>query len=199
MIARWLSCLALVAWPVPAHAHSSVPGIEGFYTGLLHPLSTPPQALLMLGLGLMAGGFDNKQARWPLGVFMAAMFIGLLISGVLEQTDIAMFATACVACALSALATGRHLLAAVAVAAVGGICIGAVSLSDPGQLRDRVITTLGAIVGANIGLLYIFVGQHFLRERYSWTWVTIAFRIAAAWIGAVSLLMLALLLAPEQA
>lgn len=153
----------------------------------------------MLGLGLMIGGFEPRQARRQFGVFVVAIVSGMIISGIIAQLDMAMFATAAVACALAALATGRLAPVALVVAAVGGICLGDVSLADPGRMQDRIITTLGAFVGASIGLLYIFGCSAFIRERYTWTWVSIAFRIAAAWIGAVSLLMLALLFATEQA
>ncbi|WP_415184064.1 hypothetical protein [Phaeovulum sp.] len=196
--ARRLGWIALAVWPFPGHAHSPIAGIEGFYTGLLHPFTTPPQALLMLGLGLMIAGVFPLRALWPLGVFTVAMVVGMTTTRFFGQLDMAMFAIAFVACSLSALATGRLLPAVVAVAAVGGVYMGVASLADPGPIRDRMITTLGAFVGANIGLFLISGIPTLIQERYTWNWVPVAFRIAGAWIGAVSLLMLALFFAEGQ-
>ena len=55
------------------------------------------------------------------------------------------------------------------------------------------------MVGANVGLLYVYGMILFVRERYTWEWVGIALRVAAAWLGAISLLMLALRFAPGDA
>ena len=75
---RKLAWLAFAAWPVPAYAHSPVPGIEGFYIGLLHPFSTPAQALLMLGLGLLIGGFDKRFFGWPFLAFVIFVLFGTI-------------------------------------------------------------------------------------------------------------------------
>ena len=197
MIPRKLAWLTFAAWPAPAYAHSPVPGIEGFFTGLLHPFSTPAQALLMLGLGLLIGGFDNRLVRWPFAVFVSATLLGILVGVGIGWIDALMFATAFVACALAALSPGRFLVVSVAVVAAGGFWIGLMSLPDPGPLRDRIITTLGSFMGASLGLLYIFYVLTFVRES-NWNWVPIAFRVAAAWIGAITVLMLALLFAPGE-
>lgn len=198
MTTRWLVWVALATWPFPAHAHSPVAGIEGFYTGLLHPFSSPPQALLMLGLGLMIAGVFPGRALWPLGVFTVAMIGGMTTAGSFGNLDMAMYTIAFVACALSALATGYLLPAVIAISAISGIYMGVASLADPGPMRDRIITTLGAFVGANVGLLLISGIPSMVQERFTWNWVPIAVRVAAAWIGAVSLLMLALFFAPGQ-
>lgn len=152
----------------------------------------------MLGLGLMIAGVFPARASWPLGVFTVAMIGGMTTAGFLGHLDMAMFTIAFFACALSALATGHLLPAVIAISAVGGIYMGVASLADPGPMRDRIITTLGAFVGANLGLLLIAGLPTIIQERYTWNWVPIAFRVAAAWIGAVSLIMLALLFAPGQ-
>jgi hydrogenase/urease accessory protein HupE len=189
----WLCAgLAMAVWPGPAHAHSSVPGIDGFYVGLFHPFSTPSQALVILGLGVLAGGFSPIRARWLLGAFLAATLLGLfLVSGSLP-IEAMMFAVAFLASTSFALRPGYLLPLAIGLVAVGGVLIGTVSVPDPGPIRDRVITMTGSIIGANIGLLYVFGLILFVREHYSWNWVGIALRVLAAWLGAISLVMLAL-------
>lgn len=176
----------------PAHAHAPIPGIKGFYVGLLHPFSTPVQALVMVGLGLLAASFKVEQARWVLVAFLICSLVGVAIGSADWQVDMALFATAILACGFAALGQGRLLPMAVLITLAGGVLIGVVSLPDAGLMRDRVVTMSGSIVGANVGLLYLFGAMHFVKERYKWPWVTVAFQIAAAWLGAIALLMLAL-------
>ncbi|WP_223421424.1 hypothetical protein [Tateyamaria pelophila] len=184
-------CL-VVAGAGPVMAHSPVPGIEGFYVGLLHPFSTPSQAVLMIGLGLLVGAFDVVKVRWLLGSFLVASTAGLIAGFGTAEIDATMFAAAFVACAFAALLPGKTALAALGVVAFGGLLIGAASIPDDGPMRDRMFTMSGSLVGANVGLLYLFGINHWIRELYTWAWVPIAFRVAAAWVGAIALVMLAL-------
>lgn len=189
---RRLAWLPLAVGATPVHAHSPVPGIEGFYVGLLHPFSTPAQALLMVGLALLAGWVALDKVRWLLGVFLVASFAGLLLGPQIANLDPYLFAMAFASCALAALAPGKLVPLAVVFAGIGGYLIGEVSIPDEGPARDRIITMSGSIIGANLGLLYIVGVSHIIRERYTWAWVEIAFRVIAAWLGAVALLMFAL-------
>ncbi|MDK3071479.1 HupE/UreJ family protein [Sedimentitalea sp. JM2-8] len=199
MIKAWrLAWLPFVLAAGPAHAHSPIPGIKGFYTGLLHPFSTPSQVLLTIGLGLLAGGFATETERYRLVVFPISGIVGLVVAPDIAELDAAMFAAAFAACALAALVPGRlHVLAVVLVAA-GGFLIGVASIPDDGPVRDRLFTMSGSIVGASIGLLYLAGISLAIRERYTWPWVGIAFRVLSAWLGAISLLMFSLGLAAGE-
>ncbi|MBO9410985.1 MULTISPECIES: HupE/UreJ family protein [unclassified Ruegeria] len=185
-------CVLLVLAAGPAAAHSPVPGIKGFYVGLVHPFSTPPQALLMLSLGLLVGGFKPERVRWLLPSFLAASFAGLISAYGLESLDAKMFSIAFAACSTAALFQGKLLPVAIALVCIGAFLIGDASVPEAGPVRDRVFTMSGSMVGANVGFLYLLGGSLWIRERFSKPWVAIAFRVAAAWLGAVSLLMLAL-------
>ena len=189
---RRFAVLPLLLGAGPAYAHAPIPGIKGFYLGLLHPFSTPSQALLMLGLGLMLGGFTFEKLGSLWGSFLVSSFLGLFVGTGNLDLDVAMFALAFVACATAALLPGRIVAVVIALVAVGGVFIGSASIPDDGPTRDRILAMSGAIVGANIGLLYIFGIVRVIRERFTWGWVEIAFRIAAAWLGAIALLMLAI-------
>ncbi len=176
----------------PASAHSAFPGIEGFYVGLIHPFSTPPQALLIMGLALLGGGFKPEQVQWLLPSFFVANIAGLVLAFGFEELDAKMFAIAFAACSTAALLPQKLLPFAIALVCVGAFLIGDASVPEPGPLRDRLFTMSGSLVGANVGLLYLLGGSLWVRERFKKPWVGIAFRVAAAWLGAVSSLMLAL-------
>jgi hypothetical protein len=188
---RKFAWLPFVLGAGPAFAHSAIPGIEGFYLGLLHPFSNPSQALLMFGVGLMIGGFAVEKIRWIWGAFAIFVLVGLVIGSTAMQPDALMFASAFAACAAAALVPGRVMPVAAALASIGGFLIGSVSIPDDGVMRDRIITMSGSIIGANIGLLYIFGLIRVIRDRYTRPWVVIALRVVAAWLGAIALLMLA--------
>ncbi|MFV0409516.1 MAG: HupE/UreJ family protein [Paracoccus sp. (in: a-proteobacteria)] len=187
-----LGWAVLALAPTPALAHSPIPGLKGFYTGMLHPFSTPAQALLVIALGLLIGWFEARRARWTLAAFFIAMLGGGLMGGGPRPLDALLFAGAFAACALAALTPGRLFPLVLAITAISGWVIGIVSVPDPGPDRARIITLSGAFVGANLGLLYLWGTSQFIRERYPQVWIGIAFRIAAAWIGALALIMLAL-------
>jgi hydrogenase/urease accessory protein HupE len=196
---RWLAGLVWLGLSDPAYAHSPIPGIEGFYIGLLHPFSTPSQALLMLGLGLLISGL--RQSHYPpaFGIFLFSILAALLIGPWLNRPDTVLFASAVLVCAMAAIWPKTYLPVALAVVAVGGFLIGQVSIPDPGPMRDRVITMAGSFVGANVGLLYIAGGAIFLKDRFKQHWVEVAFRVVSAWLGAIALVMLALQLASDDA
>ena len=114
------------------------------------------------------------------------------------QFEAAMFAVAFVAFACFALSPGKLPPVAILLSAIGGFLIGYVSIPDPGPTQGRAITMAGSLVGANVGLLYIYAVILMVKERYTWQWVGVAFRVVAAWLGAISLLMLALQFAPSN-
>ena len=192
---RRLGWAALAVGPTPAWAHSPVPGLEGFYIGILHPFSTPAQALMVVGAGLLIGGYAVREARWAFVALCAAIFGGIFFGAGALPVDTVLFGAAFVACALAALMPGRLIGVAVLSVAIGGWMIGALSVPDPGPLRDLLFTLSGSVVGANLGPLYIFGIRQAIQERFAQPWVAIAFRVAAAWLGAISLVMLALQMA----
>lgn len=196
-VLRQLIWLPLLLGASPAYAHAPVPGIKGFYIGFLHPFSTPSQALLMLGLGLLIGSFAVEKVRWQLSTFLIISILGLFFGSASQDPDIAMYCVAVVACSFAALIPGKISPVAIMLTVIGAFLIGSVSIPDDGPTRDRVFTMSGSILGANLGLLYIFGMMHFVREHYPYPWIKIAFRVAAAWLGAVALLMLALAFAPQ--
>ena len=176
----------------PALAHAPVPGIKGFYIGLIHPFSTPAQALLILGVGLVTAGFPVSKVRWFVSLFFVMSVLGVFVGSATFEPDMAMYCAAVVACTLAALAPGKFPLPVLICAALGGLLIGFVSVPDDGPARDRLFTMTGSIAGANIGLLYLYGISSVIQERFEQDWIGIGFRVLAAWLGAIALLMLAL-------
>ena len=129
---RHMFWLVLALCASPAHAHAPIPGIKGFYVGLLHPASTPPQALLMLGLGLLLGRFAADRAKWFFGAFLLSLIIGVFTGFAALDLDTAMFLVAVVTGVHAALAPGKLAPLAIGLAALGGVLIGVASIPDAG-------------------------------------------------------------------
>ncbi len=195
MIASLLRRFAWIPFVVTAsaaHAHAPLPGIIGFYAGMVHPFSSPSQALLLLGLGLLVGGFAPERAKLYLAVFLLLTLLGLVFGTAGASFETGMLIVAFAACSLAALAPGRAWLIVFGLTAVGAALIGAVSIPDDGPLRDRLFTMSGSFLGANLSLLYLWGGSQFLRRRFPQGVTKIGLRVLAAWLGAIALLMIAL-------
>lgn len=191
--------LAAAVLPQRALAHSPFPGAEGFYLGILHPLSTPAQLLALLALGVMLSWrWRDSFARSWAGFAIAAL-IGIVLGQLEIRPDgeaLALLLTAVVAATLAALYPKGHVIAHVILASAGGLLIGLLSTPDPGPRAATIITLAGSFVGANLALFYVSGALGWLRERFTQHWVEVGLRVAAAWIAAVAVLMGALAFAP---
>lgn len=190
-----LALLALVCLPDNAAAHSPLPGVAGFYLGMIHPLSTPPQLLSLLAAGMLLG------LRWPkrFALFWSAfggfalVGIGLGQWGLLRgMEDAALLAGGTVAALLAALSTATLTVPSLALCAWIGLFLGLASTPDEGPAWPAIVTLAGSFAGANLALLYLAFAVGSLRERFTATWVVIGLRIAAAWLTAIATLMFAL-------
>lgn len=181
--------------PEGAFAHSSVPGLEGFNVGLVHPLSTPQQLLALLALGLLLGQCWPRKFAVAWLVFALAAVGGLTLGAAGWGHSLAERALLVIAVAASSLATIAPtwvIVPGTVLAGTGGLFLGIVSTPDPGPLRAMIITITGTYVGANLAFFYAIGGVGWLRDRFKKTWAHIGLRIVAAWIAAISCLMLAL-------
>ena len=191
-LAAFALCSSLLL-PRDTLAHSPIPGIEGFYIGILHPLSTPSQLLALLAMGVMLG------LRWPKWfpvswvTFAAAMLLGIGLGqfGLMPGGEEPMLLlVAILAAMLSALYPTGFLTTFVILLGVCGMLIGVLSIPDKGSVRATIITLLGSFVGANLALIYVAGGVGWLRERFAQQWLRIGLRIIAAWMAAIGILML---------
>ena len=190
---------ALLLLPEAAHAHSALPGIEGFYRGLLHPLATPSTLVALLALGVLLGrGWPRAFVLgWP--VFAAGLAAGLGLAaarGVPEFFDPALFALAAAAGAVAALFAAGPLALVLPLTAAIGVGQGIAAWPEPGPARDVAFTVSGSVLGANLALLYLAAGVDWVSGKLDAPWIGIAFRVLAAWIAALAMLMAALAFAP---
>lgn len=190
------SCSAtLYLAPTVALAHSPVPGIEGFYTGLLHPLSDVAQLLALLSLGVMLGQGFRRNAAASLAVLALGILAGIALGQLALAPDgvrIALFVAAVVTAATSALCTVLPIIVTAMFALIIGTLLGISSTPDPGALRATVITLAGSFVGATLLVLYVAGGVDWIRQKNTGYWVQVGIRIVAAWISAIAVLMTAL-------
>ncbi len=167
----------------------------GLYVGMLHPLSTPPQLLALLALGLMLGQQFPRDflACWIVFAIccFAGMFLGQTV-GIQGTENAWLLAICAIAASLAALLPIGLFLPWLVLAGGGGLLVGVVSTPDPGPWRETIISLAGSFVGANLALLFSTGGVGWLTERFTQPWVRIGLRIIAAWISAISFLMLAL-------
>jgi hydrogenase/urease accessory protein HupE len=184
--------LAAAFLPQNASAHSPFPGIEGFYVGLLHPLSTPAQLLAILALGMALGWCWRQRFGLPWAVFAVALLIGILL-GQLDlrpgDEELPLLLIGIIAASLAALNPGGFYPAVVALVGAGGLLIGLLSTPDPGPMRATIITLAGSFFGANLAIFYVSGAVGALRERFTQHWITVGLRVVGAWIAAIAVLM----------
>ena len=82
--AAW--ALVLVLAPFEAQAHLANLRFGDFYGGLLHPLTTPAQALALIALALLLGQQGPSRARWALPMLPPALVVGALAPWLLATT-----------------------------------------------------------------------------------------------------------------
>jgi len=162
---------------------------------MVHPLSTPPQLLALLALGLLLGqGWPQKFiVAWR--AFALAAIGGLTLGAVGYGHSLgerALLVIALAASSLAAIAPAWVMVPGMLLAGAGGLFLGMVSTPDPGPLGAMIITIAGTYVGANLALFYATGGIGWLRDRFNKPWALIGLRIIAAWIATISCLMLAL-------
>ena len=192
----------LATLPSAAAAHGAIPGIEGFYVGLLHPFTTPGQLLALLALGAMlgqaAGGNPAGKSGRAWAAFALAAVAGILV-GLAQPArfppEPPLLVLAAVAATLAALLPAGFPPATLALCVGAGVLLGLASLPDPGPPLALAVTLAGSFVGANLALLYATGTVAWLRSRLDRRWARTGLRIVAAWIAAISTLMAALAIA----
>lgn len=214
--ASFIGCLVgvLIIATLPAYAHTPSPGLKGFWTGVLHPLTDPAQMLMILASVFWLGLQTRETIKRQLMIFIIACFSGVAIGltglqdaatfmfGVLAKPAAAQIYTATLLIALIAsfLAATAHQKAQAFLPipiAFTGLVAGYINVPDAGAVTAFSVTLLGSVFAIFYILIAGSVGLLEGRIRVAKSWTPIALRTASAWIAAISALMLALQYIPQ--
>ena len=192
---RWPLLLAAMVWPAPAWAHGSVAGLQGIYSGMLHPFTSGPQLLALFAMALviqqrLPDSEDVFHAFWAsclAGAGAAALGLGGM------NPDIPLTVFAVVAGVLVASALRPPLSALLLLGMTCGLLSGYLSWPDPGAKGDMMFTALGAIIGSVLIVITVAATIEVTWQATKWTWLPVAVRVTASWATAIAMLMGALL------
>lgn len=187
--------LAALLWPAPAWAHGSVPGLQGIYSGMLHPFTSGPQLLALFAMALviqqrLPDSEDVFHAFWAsclAGAGAAALGLGGM------NPDIPLTVFAVVAGIVAASALRLPLSALLLLGITCGLLSGYLSWPDPGAKGDMMFTALGAIIGSVLIIIAVAGVIELAWQAAKWPWLPIAVRVAASWETAIAVLLGALL------
>jgi urease accessory protein len=174
--------------------------MQGFYWGMLHPLLSGPQLLMLVAVSLfiqqrLPESESTFTGLW-IGCILGAAFAAFGIAGF--DLDVPLTLAAILA---GIMVAGAWKLGSATLWAAGGIAgllSGYVSWPDPGPPSDMFFSCLGAITG--VILLVIVAGGciELLRQKTGWPWLPVAVRVAGSWAAAISVLLGALMLAADM-
>ncbi len=182
--------LAAMAAPGLAAAHSPIPGIGDFYSGLLHPFFVPAHLMALLALGLLIGQRGLVKARWAAIALLTSIPVGLAVSAAsgLPDLDIGLLGGSLVIAAGVALARPVPDAVLVPGAAVIGLLIGLGSNPETLAASARWAALAGTWLGASLAVLWPAA----MVEMASRPWIKLGVRIGASWIAASAMLVLSL-------
>ena len=192
---RILILLGLLFAPA-AWAHSPIEGVEGFYSGLLHPVLVPAHLLALVVLGLWCGQRGPRAVRAclitlfvTLLLSLAATFWGFALGGELGLLVLVTFIGLLVAWQKS-WPIFVYVLAGFLVA----LLLGFDSAADTVTGTRQFIVLTGVCLGACLCFIYTAGLAGYLQQ----SWQRVGIRVVAAWIVASALMALALALISRQ-
>jgi hypothetical protein len=188
---------SLSVLPTAAYAHSPVTGLGTFYGYLLHPVSVPSHALLVIGTALMLGQQGREIANRGLPVFGCGLITALGLSRLVPAQGVAehiLLVMALVIASLVVLDRRIPALLAMVLAAAAGLAIGHDSIPVAGSDTGSLL----ALAGVTLGALYLTLVIAGLSSGLAKTWQRVGIRIAASWVAAACLLVLSLTFASSS-
>lgn len=188
----WLgAAVVLLGLPTQAQAHTTIPGMGDFIGGLLHPVTSAAQLLLLLGLGLKLGQHPPLKLLRPATVFgiTAAVGLAFTITGWIPSVSPwTLTGTALVLGALVAWEKPIPPLVCLSLCTVVALMLGLDSTVENRTGPTVAKTLTGSWIGLMVLLCDIAIYSVCLTKK---TWTRIGIRIVGSWIVAISLLILA--------
>lgn len=181
----------LLAFPAAAHAHSPIKGMGDFINGLLHPLTTPSQVLLIVGLGLLAGRRRPFNMKAPMAVFIALSGASLILATVCRVKSVhpaVLLAIALCAGTLLALDKNPDAVPFCALFAAGAMAMGLDSAVEADSAASVAKTLFGNWISLVVLVYDIAIYVSLGGEA---KWLKVGLRIFGSWIIAISLMVLA--------
>lgn len=180
---------ALCLAPVEAHAHLVQTGFGTFYDGVVHLFLTPPDLLVAIGLGLLAGLCGSAASRGVLFALPAAWLAGEMAGSLFPASLTLPWLTTVSFGAVGVLvAVNANLPRAllVALASGAGLLHGFVN----GQTMVAAGTDRLGMIGASVSVFLVITLSSALVVSLRANWTRVAVRVAGSWIAAIGLLML---------
>ena len=184
----------VVLWPSHAWAHTSIPGLTGFYWGLLHPFTVPAQLLTLLATALVVQQQLPRGEDALKGFVLACLAGGAVAAAGLTSTsvELPLIAMAIVTGLLAASAIPLHTSVLWGLGLMAGLLTGVVSWPDPGSTNAMLFSASGAMFGALMVIVMVASTLEAVKHKVNWNWISIATRVVASWIAAVAILLGAL-------
>lgn len=171
--------------------HVAVEGLGELGNGALHPFVTPAHVLVIAAVGILLGQRLPFRLTKPMAALAIGSAAGLLATTSGWPQELPQPLLLAIALAIAAWVTIERQVpvsALAAVTAAGGLVIGLDSAAPPGTPAETAKTLAGTwfAINASIGYLALCLSHSEGRP-----WARIALRIAASWIIAIALLVLA--------
>jgi urease accessory protein len=183
--------LLVFGLPVTADAHTTISGLGDFFGGVLHPFTTPPHLLVLLGLGVVVGQHSPLNLKLPLAVFIPVSAAALLLTttGIVKTVyPPILISIALLLGALVALEKSPPAFVTGAVFAMAALAIGLDSGVETGSATVIAKTLLGTWLGLIFAVADIaFYVSFFTKQK----WQKVGLRVAGSWITAASFMILA--------
>ncbi|MCP5542794.1 MAG: hypothetical protein H7A49_02680 [Akkermansiaceae bacterium] len=179
--------------------HIAVKGLGSLGNGALHPFVTPPHVIGIIALGLLFGQRIPFRLKKPMAALALGSAAGLLatLSGWPGSVPPALILGCALAIAgWTTLDRTAPVAALVAAGALAGSLIGLDSAPEAADPMGISQSMVGTWLGINAAVGYLALCISYSKNR---PWARIAIRIAASWIIAITLLVLAFSLRQQVA
>lgn len=191
-----LALLALSFSASRAAAHAFQTGAESyaaFLEGVRVPLNDPLILLALVATGLMIGLWarDGMPRVW-LGL-LAGLIAGLALAPLAPQgVGLVALALAVVAAVLAAAAQRWPFALMLLLVTATGAATGLTALEGHGWGELPLTIALGVFFGVNMALVVPAGLVAFSSDLIKADWLRIGWRVAASWVGAISVMLAAL-------